>query len=131
MTHPLTALFLQVKHFHLVFSHPTAEKPVMQSADRANARADWITEEANEIRDAQTVAEQADGYIDAIYFGIGGLVELGVDPGPLWDLVHGANMAKVQPDGSVKRREDGKIIKPEGWIAPDALIAAEIDRQTA
>jgi len=29
-------------------------------------------------------------------------------------------MAKVDPvTGKVKRREDGKILKPEGWTPPD------------
>lgn len=129
--HALTKLFHDVRDFHLTFGHPAPDRPSVQPADRTDARADWIAEEAEEIRVADTITAQADGYIDAIYFGIGGLVELGIDPGPLWDLVHGANMAKVHPDGTVKRREDGKVIKPDGWVAPDAAIAAEIERQVA
>ena len=33
--------------------------------------------------------------------------------------VHRSNMAKVGPGGKVLRREDGKILKPEGWTPPD------------
>ena len=33
--------------------------------------------------------------------------------------IHASNMTKVQPDGSVLRREDGKIMKPEGYRPPN------------
>ena len=33
--------------------------------------------------------------------------------------VHRSNMAKLMPDGSVLRREDGKIQKPPHWSPPD------------
>jgi predicted HAD superfamily Cof-like phosphohydrolase len=37
-----------------------------------------------------------------------------------WDEVVRTNMAKVDPvTGKVRRREDGKILKPEGWHPPD------------
>lgn len=124
----LTA-YSDVHDFHRVFSHPANFTPTLQPDDRRLARADWIAEEVQELRDATTLEDQADAYIDILYFAVGGMVELGINPGPLWDIVHGANMAKVQPDGSVKRREDGKIVKPEGWQAPDELLRAEIARQ--
>jgi predicted HAD superfamily Cof-like phosphohydrolase len=41
----------------------------------------------------------------------------------VWAAVQCANEAKAieQPDGrrKVVRREDGKILKPEGWTPPD------------
>jgi len=46
----------------------------------------------------------------------------------VWNLVQSANMAKVDSvTGKVKRREDGKILKPDGWIAPDAEIKKVIE----
>ena len=123
------ALYVDVHEFHRVFSHPARLTPGLQPADRVAARADWLDEEVGELRDAKNIYDQADAYIDIIYFAVGGLVEMGVDPSELWRIVHGANMAKVQPDGTVKRREDGKIIKPAGWRAPDEAIAEEINRQ--
>jgi predicted HAD superfamily Cof-like phosphohydrolase len=37
-----------------------------------------------------------------------------------WDEVLRSNMAKVDPlSGKVRRREDGKILKPEGWKPPN------------
>ena len=32
-------------------------------------------------------------------------------------------------DGKVIRRDDGKILKPEGWEDPGPKLEAEIDRQ--
>jgi len=118
-----------VHEFHRVFGHPACFKPTLQAEQRKHARADWIAEEVEELREAVTVEDQADAYIDILYFAVGGMVEMGIDPEPLWEIVHGANMAKVQRDGSVKRREDGKIIKPEGWQDPASLLRAEIERQ--
>lgn len=118
-----------VHDFHRIFDHPANFRPTVQPDNRKQARADWIAEETQELRDSTTVEDQADAYIDIIYFAIGGMVEIGVDPQPLWGIVHRANMAKVQPDGSVKRRDDGKIIKPIGWTAPDEAQRVEIARQ--
>jgi predicted HAD superfamily Cof-like phosphohydrolase len=44
----------------------------------------------------------------------------GYDVAGAWDEVLKSNMAKVDPvTRKVKRREDGKILKPEGWKPPD------------
>ena len=46
----------------------------------------------------------------------------------MFDIVHGANMAKRDPStGKFLKRDDGKIIKPAGWQPPD--VKAEIVRQ--
>lgn len=57
----------------------------------------------------------ADGALDLIYVVLGTLVSYGIDPRPIWDAIHAANMAK---EGGGER-EDGKILKPPGWTAPD------------
>lgn len=61
--------------------------------------------------------------IDIEYYTEGLLLRLGIKSQPVWDLVHAANMKKA----GGPRREDGKLLKPEGWQEPD--IKAEIDRQ--
>ncbi|MFI6512852.1 hypothetical protein ACIBCT_35070 [Streptosporangium sp. NPDC050855] len=38
-------------------------------------------------------------------------------------IVHAANLDKVWPDGTIHRREDGKILKPPGWEDPKTRIA--------
>lgn len=119
-----------VKQFHVTFGHPVATFPKRQTLKRAADRAKWLIEEARELRDARTLEAQADAYIDSIYFALGGFVELGLDPQPLWDIVHQANLAKVWPDGSVQKRDgDGKTVKPPGWVDPQESLRAEIARQ--
>jgi predicted HAD superfamily Cof-like phosphohydrolase len=127
--HPLTQLWETVRQFQLAFGQPAPDEPTLQTTAQATRRSDWIKEEADELLEARTIMDQADAYIDAIYFGVGGLVELGVDPGPLWDIVHNANMSKLWKDGTVHRREDGKVIKPPHWVDPGPLLQAEINRQ--
>ena len=119
-----------VRAFHLAFGSPAPDAPAALERDKVERRAAWIEEEAQELREATTIDEQADAFIDAIYFAIGGLVEMGIRPGPLWDIVQGANMAKLWPDGRPRWREsDGKVIKPAGWENPAEKLAAEIRRQ--
>jgi energy-coupling factor transport system permease protein len=75
---------------------------------------------------------QADALTDVNYFVQGSFVLLGVDPQPLFDIVQDANMAKLFPDGKPRYREsDGKIIKPDGWVAPEPKLKSEIERQKA
>ena len=121
-----------VRAFHLAFSHPAPAAPTLMDPDMAQRRAAWIEEEAQELREATTIEDQADAFIDVIYFALGGLVNLGVQPGPLWDIVQAANMAKLWPDGRPRHREsDGKVIKPDGWEDPGPKLAAEVKRQMA
>lgn len=73
---------------------------------------------------------QADALTDINYFVQGTFTMMGVNPQPLFDIVQGANMAKLGPDGKpIYRESDGKIMKPEGWVAPEPKIAAEIKKQ--
>lgn len=119
-----------VRAFHLAFSHPAPDAPTLMDPGAAERRAAWIEEEAQELREATTIEGQADAFIDVIYFAVGGLVNLGVQPGPLWDIVQAANMAKLWPDGRPRHRQgDGKVLKPEGWEDPGPKLAAEVRRQ--
>lgn len=37
----------------------------------------------------------------------------------VWNEVARSNLAKISPSGKVEKREDGKVLKPEGWTPPD------------
>jgi predicted HAD superfamily Cof-like phosphohydrolase len=75
------------------------------------------------------IAEQADACVDAYYYMLNAFCKKGVDLIAIFEVVHGANMAKKDPASGkfIRRDSDGKILKPEGWKAPD--IVAEIKRQ--
>lgn len=119
-----------VRKFHHAFNHPVADSPVNLTDERAIARSGWMLEELEEFTGAETVVDRADAMIDLIYFALGTLVEMGVKPGRLFEIVQAANMAKLH-NGKPQYREDNKIVKPEGWVAPEPQIAAEIERQIA
>lgn len=70
----------------------------------------------------RSLPKTADACIDSLYVIIGNLLAMGIDPRPLFDAVHGANMAKV--GGPVV---NGKTMKPEGWQPPD--IEGELRKQ--
>lgn len=72
---------------------------------------------------------QVDAFTDIGYFTNGGFVEMSVIPDGIFDIVHSANMSKIFPDGKPHYNEVGKVIKPEGWVAPEPLIEEEINRQ--
>ncbi|MEM5948342.1 HAD family hydrolase [Spirochaetia bacterium 38H-sp] len=118
-----------VREFHVRFGHPHQERPCFIDAERAQSRAKWMREEVQEFLDSRDVVEQADAMIDLIYFALGTLVEMGVEPQPLFDIVHKANMDKLWPDGKPHYNEDGKTVKPAGWLDPYPLLEEEIKRQ--
>jgi predicted HAD superfamily Cof-like phosphohydrolase len=76
---------------------------------------------------------QVDALTDLLYFVYGSFVLSGVDPEPIFKIVHEANMGKVFPDGSVHFDEQThKILKPANWeqdFAPEGKIKKEIDKQ--
>ena len=126
----LRTAYDDVKEFHDRFGHPVRDTPTLLTAERAAARASWMQEEVAEFLAARTVAEQADAMIDLIYFAVGTMVEMGVRPESLFDIVHGANMQKLWPDGKPRFRDDGKTVKPPAWVDPDDAIREEIERQS-
>jgi predicted HAD superfamily Cof-like phosphohydrolase len=60
-----------------------------------------------------------DDDIDLFVVTVGSLLSQGVDIHGAIAEVNRANMAKVWPDGTMHRDANGKIVKPEGWTAPD------------
>ena len=126
----LDSAFDDVREFHARFGHPVRDAPALLTAERAAARAAWMQEEVAEFLAAHSVPDQADAMIDLIYFALGTLVEMGVRPEKLFEIVHAANMTKLWPDGTPRFRHDGKTVKPPSWVDPEAAIREEIERQS-
>ncbi|MDR1689781.1 MAG: hypothetical protein LBS21_14415 [Clostridiales bacterium] len=108
----------KVREFHIAFSNPASDVPVKMEAERAAKRYKWMLEEIDEFIEAHTLTDQADAMIDLMYFALGTLVEMGVKPQKLFDIVHEANMTKLWEDGKPRYNADGKIIKPPSWDDP-------------
>ena len=82
-----------------------------------------IDEEHRELQEAveaDDLAEQLDALIDILVVTIGAIHSAGFDGEGAWKEVMATNFAKVDREtGRVRKREDGKVLKPVGWTAPD------------
>jgi len=79
---------------------------------------------------AEIVAEQADALVDIWYYILNCAAKKGINLSSVFDVVHAANMSKVNPlTGKCIKRADGKIEKPAGWCPPN--ITKEMHRQLA
>jgi predicted HAD superfamily Cof-like phosphohydrolase len=91
--------------------------------DQLNMYLNLIQEEGGELADAiikQDKVETLDALIDIIVVTIGAIHSLGVDADGAWREVLHSNLAKIDKDtGKVCKREDGKVLKPEGWTPPN------------
>ena len=84
---------------------------------------DLIREETDELEEAlidNDKVEQLDALVDILVVTIGAIRAAGWDGEGAWKEVMDTNFAKIDPDtGKVRKREDGKVLKPEGWKAPE------------
>lgn len=82
-----------------------------------------IDEEVSELEEAVMAndrVEQLDALVDILVVTMGAIRAGGFDGKGAWKEVMDTNFAKIDPDtGKVRKREDGKVLKPEGWKAPE------------
>ena len=81
-----------------------------------------IDEEVSELHQAVLAnddVEQLDALIDILVVTIGAIHSMGADAEGAWKEVMRSNFAKIDSEtGKVRKREDGKVLKPIGWTAP-------------
>jgi predicted HAD superfamily Cof-like phosphohydrolase len=115
--------FEMVREFHDAFGMPIGDKPEMLDDSRGNLRWDLIEEEVEETREAyfdfKDLPATAKELADVVYVVYGMAVELGVDLDAVVKEVHFSNMSKRMPDGTVRFREDGKVLKGPNYFEPD------------
>ena len=64
--------------------------------------------------------ETLDALIDILVVTIGAIHSAGYDAEGAWKEVMATNFAKIDREtGKVRKREDGKVLKPLGWKAPE------------
>jgi predicted HAD superfamily Cof-like phosphohydrolase len=92
------------------------------NADQFNLYVSLIEEESKELADAITShnkVETVDALIDILVVTIGALHSMGADAEGAWKEVMMTNFAKIDREtGKVRKREDGKVLKPTGWEPP-------------
>ena len=99
-----------------------------QSVDRFNGTqfdmyCELIKEEHKELVEALAAnddVEIVDALLDIMVVTIGALHSFGADAEGGWKEVMRTNFAKIDREtGKVRKREDGKVLKPLGWTPPD------------
>ena len=82
-----------------------------------------IGEEFSELLAAKNQnndAEIADACFDLMWVVVGYMLSRGWDVNKIWDEGALSNLRKIDPETrKVLKREDGKVLKPEGWQPPN------------
>ena len=69
---------------------------------------------------AEDPVEQLDALIDILVVTIGAIHSMGADAEGAWKEVMKTNFAKIDSEtGKVRKRDDGKVLKPIGWTPPE------------
>jgi predicted HAD superfamily Cof-like phosphohydrolase len=81
---------------------------------------DEEVEELDQACAANDRVEQLDALVDILVVTMGAIRAGGFDGEGAWEEVMRTNFAKIDPEtGKVRKREDGKVLKPEGWRPPN------------
>ena len=145
-------LVLQFHHTYSVpirpFSDPTLDY------ERMNMRMSLIAEEFAELMGAvygpraraiieaataeavaadegeRDVIEAADALADLVYVIYGMAIESGMNLDSVLAEVQASNLSKLMPDGSVKLREDGKVLKGPNFFQPNIARGLGLESPT-
>ena len=143
-----------VEYFMRLMGQEIPDEYTMPDPETWEMRKKLIEEEYKEMREAYEAGDFAaflDAAVDLVYVAVGAALDAGLTQfDEAFDAVHRANMEKAPTcercKGTgftrghslcgecagkgriVKRRVDGKILKPVGWVAPD--IASIIWKET-
>lgn len=133
-----------VAEFHSVYGMPNLVGDVGEPTvdfERVHMRMSLIEEEVAELIEAvygkrasrivtdifselpddgpRDVVAAADALADLTYVVYGMALESGIDLDAVLAEVHSSNLSKLMPDGSVRRRDDGKILKGPDFREPN------------
>lgn len=130
----MSSMFDDVAKFHQeILGVMPPEMPTLVSQEYVTERVRFLLEEVTEFGDSGMTGDMvgaADALADIIYVALGTAYRMGMPFEAIWQLVQKANMSKVK--GVTKRGNAIDAAKPEGWVGPEAGIAAlflkEIDK---
>ena len=115
----MTKVFTDVQVFMNAAGQTTTENNVPQSSLYHNL----IVEEFSEYvaaRNKSDEAEVIDACFDMIWVIVGYMLSKGWDCDKIWDEGSLSNLKKIDKETKkVLKREDGKVLKPEGWQPPN------------
>ncbi len=111
-----------VREFMLTFDQVVKSKPEMPEDNIQLLRYNLIAEELEELDDAlfdNDLVEVADALTDLLYVVYGAGHAFGIDLDACFAEVHRSNMSKLDAQGQVIRREDGKVLKSDLYSPPN------------
>jgi predicted HAD superfamily Cof-like phosphohydrolase len=115
----MTKVFTDVQ----VFMAAAGQTVNKDNEDQALLYRRLINEEYNEFIAAvqhNDDVETVDACFDTMWVVIGYMLSRGWDLEGIWEEGAKSNLAKIDPTtGTVIKRADGKVLKPEGWKKPD------------
>jgi predicted HAD superfamily Cof-like phosphohydrolase len=106
-----------------VFMNAAGQTTTEDNADQAMLYRRLINEEYNEFISAVQRGddvETVDACFDTMWVIVGYMLSRGWDCNGVWDEGALSNLRKIDIETKkVIKREDGKVLKPEGWKKPD------------
>ena len=93
------------------------------NVDQFNLYVKLIEEEKSELDEAIAACDNVeilDALTDILVVTLGAIHSMGADGEGAWKEVMKTNFAKIDKEtGKVRKREDGKVLKPTGWTPPE------------
>lgn len=119
----MTKVFTDVSKFMKAAGQDHPDSPIAEPSDLSKLYKKLIDEEYEEFCEAideQDKAGQLDACFDMMWVIVGYMHTMGWDCEKSWDEGALSNLVKIDPEtGLVRRRSDGKILKPDGWKSPN------------
>jgi predicted HAD superfamily Cof-like phosphohydrolase len=118
----MSKVFTDVTVFLKAAGQETPASPQKEVSKQAELYKNLIKEEVAEFWEAEAVGddvEEIDACFDMMWVIVGYMKSRGWDCEAIWDEGARSNLSKIdKATGRVLKREDGKILKPEGWQPP-------------
>ena len=115
----MTKVFTDVQ----VFMHAAGQTTNEDNPEQAKLYHKLINEEFHEFVDARLKnddIETIDACFDTIWVIVGYMLSRGWNCSAIWDEGAISNLNKIDNvTQKVLKRDDGKVLKPEGWKPPD------------
>ena len=115
----MSKVFTDVQVFMSAAGQTTNEKNIEQSSLYHRL----ICEEYNEYiqaKNANDEVEEIDACFDMIWVIVGYMMSRGWNCSAIWDEGAVSNLRKIDDKTKkILKREDGKVLKPEGWQPPN------------
>jgi predicted HAD superfamily Cof-like phosphohydrolase len=113
--------FDDVKKFMEAAGHEVKDKFSPEITWQTSLYADLVKEEYLELQKGMkdmNATEIADACADLIWVTEGLMHSMGIPMQAVWNEVARSNHSKISDSGKIIKREDGKILKPDTYSAP-------------